>query len=227
MNPPNIQLEKDTAATILTCILHSHILNMSNPGSYNDELNKALQENNLPTIKLPPNPPSTSIFNLANSDQIKAIRTITQGKTEKPATTPEAEESSDDEQEQEEEEEEEDNEPKSAQENVQIRTYPAPRQKIQSKNIGLKVYTKRAVGWPTKLSNPDIVSNIQKGIYKYTFTASAYQDQEILTLIQNNDIDLAGAYTTVDNIRFKKLHSGLEQEKTLLPTSSKTPRPRQ
>lgn len=47
---------------MLACFLHSHLVNIANPGTYNDEVNIVFQLNNLPTITLPNDPPSLSIF---------------------------------------------------------------------------------------------------------------------------------------------------------------------
>lgn len=51
MGSHNINVGKDTAATILTCMLHAHLINIAEPGSYNNEINKLLKLNNLPTRK--------------------------------------------------------------------------------------------------------------------------------------------------------------------------------
>ncbi|MPC23854.1 hypothetical protein E2C01_016921 [Portunus trituberculatus] len=60
-------LKKETASTILTCIIYAHINNLAIPGSYNSKLNKVFRLNNIPPIILPDNPPSKEILSLAAS----------------------------------------------------------------------------------------------------------------------------------------------------------------
>ncbi|MPC09197.1 hypothetical protein E2C01_001799 [Portunus trituberculatus] len=44
-------------------------INSINPGSYNEEFNRALKLNNLPPVILPDNPPSKKILNLTKDNQ--------------------------------------------------------------------------------------------------------------------------------------------------------------
>ena len=45
-------------------MMHAHLISSVEPGTYNDELNRALKLNNLPLIILPSNSPSKKIPNL-------------------------------------------------------------------------------------------------------------------------------------------------------------------
>ena len=62
--PATPLVEQDTAKKILSCMMHAHLMNSVEPGTYNDELNRALKLNNLPLIILPSNSPSKKIPNL-------------------------------------------------------------------------------------------------------------------------------------------------------------------
>lgn len=44
---------------IYSCMIHAHLMNVIEPGSYEAELNATLKENNLPPIKIPKNPNSS------------------------------------------------------------------------------------------------------------------------------------------------------------------------
>ncbi len=70
-NPSPISsiINQETATKIMACMLHAHLINTANPGSYNDEFNRALELNNLPKINLPNNPPSSLILNFQNQQQ--------------------------------------------------------------------------------------------------------------------------------------------------------------
>lgn len=65
-NLGSFNMIKDTAATILICTLHAHMTNIAKPGTYNQKINKLLKTNSLPTVKLPDNPPSLEILNMAS-----------------------------------------------------------------------------------------------------------------------------------------------------------------
>ncbi len=62
-------LEKETATKMIACMMHAHLINAANPGTYNSEFNRALKLNNLPPVILPDNPPSLKILNLSKEDK--------------------------------------------------------------------------------------------------------------------------------------------------------------
>ena len=182
--------KKETAATILTCIIHSHINNLANPGSYNTELNKVFKLNNIPPIIMPENPPSKEILSLAATAPASANLGNNQEKEN---------EASDDEEEMEEEKEQE----------------ATPPAKITGKAIGLRIITKKSIGWPRDtLYHKQILEGIREGKYKYIYTSSAYSEEEIYDLLKNNDINLKDVWVNEDDSSFKKIRNGLYQEKT-------------
>ncbi len=62
----SINIDSETPVKILTCMIHAHLLNIANPGSYGKELNSTLKANNLPGIIVPTNPDSSKIINIAD-----------------------------------------------------------------------------------------------------------------------------------------------------------------
>jgi len=55
---------------MLAAMIHAHLLNIDDPGCYDEELSKTLKLNNLPSIKLPNNnPPSTEILSVPQKDE--------------------------------------------------------------------------------------------------------------------------------------------------------------
>lgn len=50
-------------------MLHTHLINILWPGSYNTAINKLLRLNNLPTVNLPENPPSLQILSIAKATE--------------------------------------------------------------------------------------------------------------------------------------------------------------
>lgn len=59
----SLNIGRDTASIIMTCMIHAHLMNIVNPGTYNTEMNKLLKANSLPSVILPDNPPSQGIIN--------------------------------------------------------------------------------------------------------------------------------------------------------------------
>lgn len=70
MKPPQIHMEKEMTAKILSCMLHAHLMNVGNPGTYEKVLNQTLTVNNLPPIKIPEVPQSANILNLSIGSDI-------------------------------------------------------------------------------------------------------------------------------------------------------------
>lgn len=58
----NIVLGDQKDYKILICILHAHVINLANPGSYETELNKMLQINGMEQMNFPSNPPSSALL---------------------------------------------------------------------------------------------------------------------------------------------------------------------
>lgn len=58
----NISMPANRMDQILTCVIHAHIANAINPGSYQKELNDMLKENNIAEVKVPHVPDSDKLF---------------------------------------------------------------------------------------------------------------------------------------------------------------------
>lgn len=63
-------IEKDMPAKMLSCMLHAHLMNVGNPGTYEKVLTQTLTLNNLPAIKIPEVPQSAKILNLTRTKDI-------------------------------------------------------------------------------------------------------------------------------------------------------------
>ncbi|MPC43286.1 hypothetical protein E2C01_036929 [Portunus trituberculatus] len=102
--------------------------------------------------------------------------------------------------------------------------------KISGKGIGLQIITKKSIGWPKgTLDHKQIIEGIKVEKYKFIFTSTAYDEEEIYHLLKNDLIDLTEAWVAEDDSIFRKIRNGLYQEKKLdLPkdvnsTKDKTP----
>ena len=170
--------DKDTASTILTCILHAHINNLARPGTYNEEVNKLFKLNKLLPIILPENPPSKEILNLATRNENEDV-TMEDQEHEKDKDDDVLVDN------------DEDEEPHQIQEEQ-----PPPLEKIRGREIGLQIITKKSTGWPKEqIYIEQIKDGIENGKYKWTFTAADYEDEEIHQLLVNNEIELHKVWT--------------------------------
>lgn len=58
--PEMTSVSPNTHTLMYACFMYAHIVNIGNPGSFQQEVNKMFKMNNLPPIKTPDNPPLTS-----------------------------------------------------------------------------------------------------------------------------------------------------------------------
>ena len=65
--PPTITREDTLLINI--CVSHAHYVNASNPGSYEEELNRILTANKLPNVKIPSTPDSRKILSTIANPQ--------------------------------------------------------------------------------------------------------------------------------------------------------------
>lgn len=197
----NLNLGKDAAATILTCMMHSHLMNIANPGSYNIEINKLLAANKLPRVIQPDNPPSRQILDTTQA-RIQENQPIGENQADKAETgkdnittedTPSKE---------------------SSETGKGSREY----KEINSKDIGLEIFAKQSEGFPKEdFSLRSLTTGMLQGKYKWTYTSTNYREEDILRLLNNNEISLrdscwiqtSGKYETVTN---NKKHHHLIRE---------------
>lgn len=81
-----INLSDHKHTKILISIMHAHIMNLANPGSYQKELNAMLQKNELPTMWFPENPDSSILLG-ATFKHNETTEDNTENRTQE-ATTP-------------------------------------------------------------------------------------------------------------------------------------------
>lgn len=62
LTPSVPSFNSDTITTGLVCVLHAHMMNTANPGSFQKTLSESLALNGIKDVKLPPNPPSADIM---------------------------------------------------------------------------------------------------------------------------------------------------------------------
>ncbi len=188
---------------INTCILHAHYRNIENPGTYETELNKVLTLNNLPTIRIPENPDSHKILNIPKPPPTPVTQRTQH--LPQPSRNEEMQEREDDIVESQEEKE------KEAMHN------------FTAKDLDLNFYVSDERGWPTrKFTVTDLVKGINEKIYKWTYTKQVIPEQDMLQMIGDDRIRLKHCWKAVENSEFRKIRSGLQQERS--PAHNRDPR---
>ncbi|MPC40777.1 hypothetical protein E2C01_034345 [Portunus trituberculatus] len=138
--PPSNKNE-DTFSKIFTCVIHAHMQNNTNPGSYETELNKTLKLNKLPEIKIASNPDSHKIItsiSTYNSNSACAEPTTSNNPT---ITNEEDGDISID----------EDNISVNEEKELEPPATSTPNEsKIQASNLGFTIFTSETTGWPPK-----------------------------------------------------------------------------
>lgn len=199
-------ISRDIHAKIFTIMLHAHFMNIANPGSYQEHLNKTLEANNLPTIIIPECPPSQEI--IANTVQTQN----TEERTRKISTS----------------EEEEETEKTTSKKTKNTKTKHSGEtvqkeipelEKIEGRELGLEVMVSKSTGWPKEsFSLRELTRGMLEGTYKWTYSSKRHTDEEIYKLISNNEVKMEGCWKVVDDQSFRKIRNGYKEEKTPPPS---------
>lgn len=202
------QIEDNTEAhlKIYACMLHTHFINAADPGTYSTQLNKIFKANNLPEIIIPSDPPSKRIIAaFSNTEKISHPQNQYQ-------TT---------------EETKENDQPreklnKNEEEGKAIKQNQEKHQKLtKGTDIGLKVYTPRATGWPkVELTKKGLVKGIRDNKYKFTYLEDI-DEEEIIAMINNNTIDLTDCFSIIEDSTFNKIRTGRTRQSTPPPVPQK------
>lgn len=194
----NLNIGKDTASTILTCMLHAHFMNMAQPGTYNIEMNKLLKANNLPTVNLPDNPPSFEIINMAHSKVNKATEPDTNKATNQ--------------------EQRVENTTEKEEVGATTEKETPSNKELDGKDLGLEIFSKQSEGFPQEnFSLKALTKGMLKGTYKWTYSNGRYTEDEILKHLNNNEISLRDCWRIVEDQKFKKIRNGYTQQRTPPP----------
>ena len=88
---------------------------------------------------------------------------------------------------------------------------------ITAKSIGLVLYTTQERGWPTGVfTKEDLLKGIHKNTYKWIYSSTQYTEDNILNLIRQNKIRLSDCWKSVSKDIFRKIRSGLLQDRSLI-----------
>lgn len=232
-NATHIVLSEQKHTMILISIMHAHVMNLCNPGTYQIELNHMLQKNNLPTMWFPNNPDSSKLLGAS----------IGAGTSENQDTNiNEMQDSIDTEITDMEQETDTPTQMKQTRETTQKRLDPRltrrestntqSRQECPTQNetqypetaeeIGLKITMTSKSIYPTRDPHPEhVINQINAGEYKWTYTDKRYTEDIVSRIISQQKIKITkNDFKKVDEGTYRKIRNGLynrspgEQRKT-------------
>ena len=200
-------------------------MNIANPGSYNDEVNKVFKLNSLPQIVLPPNPPSQSILTKAKLQEDPTTQPATKPQPAKRKTPDTLDTTQDD-------ITQTQTQAYTISQQTQIpsaQPLPTPTpisnendmpqlEKLQGTELGLQIICKKSEGWPRgEMNLKKLKDGIDTGTYKWRYTNAAYSQQEIFHFLRNDEINLDHCWCTAEDIQFDKLKNGQVRDRVQPP----------
>ena len=81
------QISRHSHLQIYSCMIHAHLMNVIEPGSYEMELNATLADNNLPTIKITKTPNSVKLLSILTQRETQERVMETEENTPSTSTT--------------------------------------------------------------------------------------------------------------------------------------------
>ncbi len=127
------KITKEELLKIHICVAHAQVKNQETPGSYAMELNKALSANNLPNIIIPDDSTDQSEIGAVSLDPSQQ-------------DTPREEKSLS---------------RQSSISNVSVSRESVSVKKVNFKDLGLKFFTIKDVGWPSKSSTVELIKDVR------------------------------------------------------------------
>lgn len=214
----HINLSEQKHTKILISIMHAHVMNLCNPGSYQQELNKMLQQNELPTMWFPENPDSGKLLGASASQLVQDDPDMITEETDQESRT--ARQSNRD--------------PRLAHRRTSLdsgtthkaRSHSQSRSRTsatgtppkqgqtpqQANEIGLKIHITGKHIVPTMDPHMEfVVKQIKAGNFKWTYTDSRYEEDLIGHLISTQDIKITkNEFRRIDEGSFRKIRNGLD-----------------
>lgn len=218
----NIPQMSESFSKIFTCMMHAHLLNMAEPGCYNEVLNSMLTKNNLPKVIAPNNPPSAKIINNLSETNVTAQTSIpsdthttttpakslqtnpTSSISEKSATTGP-----------------EEHLPRTS---TQQKTHRGrsrskrrsnTEEKTKSTDIGLTIYVPESIGPPqSDITGIDLHGLISNRTYTTKIESQDIDYFKVLDAIKSEKIEFSNCFKIIEDSLFKKLRPGREMARS-------------
>lgn len=220
-----IEIGNKTDYQVMVCLLYAHVMNLANPGTFEQEMNILLKLNGMPEMKFPPNPDSGKALRVKgavlNDPDVAPhlapervdVEPTSDSDTDSDATvytehTPASQTTP-------------------PQSGYPVTTPDPPikarRQVHTPKTIGLTLlYAKKH---PRRYDDNELIAEeIGQGIIKFTYTDPRLSLTDVRALIEHSEINLSREYfTQVDTRVFAKLPMGALMSRHEPATSSPPP----
>lgn len=201
--PIAVPQQQCSNSVALLCLLQAHLVECSAPGSFQKTLSESLALNGLKDVKLPTNPPSSSIMKAITADIGSYISNSMTEKAEKekaddsppPQPCPIHESSSDT-------EEEEINVDQDPTQNIPARTTS------KNSSISFNLIKKNADTWPKDYPRDIITQGIQEGRYKILHDGEQKDTPLIIKSIKNTTTPLTSFCISIEDKKFDCIENG-------------------
>ncbi len=188
------KITKEEVLKIYIGVAHAQVKNQERQGSYAVELNKVVRENNLPNITIPDESPEQPLTGAVSLDSTQQVTPVQQQSLSR----------------------------QSSLSNISVSSEPASTKKLDSKDLGLKFFTTKAIGWPHNFSTEELIQEVRSKKLKWTYTNKKYNEEQILRKTEKGEINLSGCSFSVETDEFRKIRPGLIQEHS--PMEQRDPR---
>lgn len=236
-SPPEMQtIPMTTKVTIYQAMMHSHYVNVSKPGSYSVTFNNLMKAHNLPTLNIQEDPPSLDIITKIAAEESMKTSTSTAANVQAEnmdtgACEPVLLQQQPPEQQQTEQQEtslvpsEKQAQEQAVKPKHQKHTDRRQRKslsRITGTDIGLKIYTTRNKGWvEVPLRKNSLLKGIEDKIIKWTYTEPKIKEKEIMEKFVFGQIDLTDCFFLTEEDTFRKIKTGLLEERSPPPRPEK------
>ena len=243
---PTLNLSSDMSFKAMVILIHAHLANLAQPGSYGATVKSLLKKNNLPIVNLPDDAPSSEIFRIATNFPREDINVKTQDYSDSDEDTDVDIETQDELMEEEEgavgyatvaqslpppphsQYTHPDSAPPPPPPSPRRQPGPQkPRSHRGSSNLGLELYSSSTDNIPATINPAELISVIKQGKVKYTYIADFMTESALMRYFAE------GKLTThkypiqrVNRAAYKKIRNGLrrspgDEERHRLRTAKK------
>lgn len=204
--PTVINLSEQKHTKILISIMHAHVMNLCNPGTYQTELNKMLVKNELPTMWFPANPDSGKLLGATMTQPVIMEKESydTSTNEEEPLIDRETERTP-------------------TLYNRDPRLEPKNRQPENectptgtnyphyAEEIGLRIHLTGKTIVPTMDPHIEfVIDQIKQGSYKWTYTNTRYDEDTVKQLMATKRIKITKHdFKKIDEGSYRKIRNGL------------------
>ena len=231
---PTLNLQSDMSFKAMVILIHAHLANIAQPGSFGTTVKNLLKKNNLPIVHLPDDAPSSEIFRIATNFPRDDIQVNIQEDSDSEGDTDVDIETQDELMEEEggavgytlvDESLPPPPAPTHSQHTQPDSAPPPPppsprrqpgahksRSHRGSRNLGLELYSSSTDNIPANVNPTDLISVIKQGKVKYTYMADFMSESALLRYFAEGKLTTQKyPIQRVNRAAFKKIRNGIRR----------------